>query len=86
MGSPFHPMIGAGRCAASAKAAVVSKQTPSGDFPFRAQPAPSLFLDTPPDSDQAAAVPNHSPRFLVHKASMLVGMDASAYNIGHLDF
>jgi amidohydrolase len=58
---------------------VVPKRTPSEDFSFYAQEVPGMFVfigATPPDSDLAAAAPNHSPEFFIDEASLLVGVRA----------
>jgi amidohydrolase len=44
-----------------------------------AQRAPGLFFwvgVTPPGQDPARAAPNHSPRFMVDEAGLLVGLRA----------
>ncbi|WP_198087597.1 amidohydrolase [Variovorax sp. E3] len=59
-----------------AKALVIQKGTGGEDFSFFAQKAPGLFVmigSTPPGQDASKAEPNHSPRFFVDEASLLVG-------------
>ena len=60
-----------------AKASVINKSTGGEDFSFFAQKAPGLFVfvgSTPPGKDASKAEPNHSPRFYVDEASLLVGV------------
>jgi amidohydrolase len=60
-----------------AKATIVQKGTGGEDFSFFAQKAPGLFVmigSTPPGQDASKAEPNHSPRFFVDEASLLVGV------------
>ena len=60
-----------------AKAEVVGKSTGGEDFSFFAQAVPGLFVligSTPPGKDAAKAEPNHSPRFFVDEASLLIGV------------
>ena len=60
-----------------AKAMVIPKSTGGEDFSFFAQKAPGLFVmvgSTPTGQDAAKAEPNHSPRFVVDEASLLVGV------------
>jgi amidohydrolase len=55
------------------------RHTASEDFAFLAQRAPGLFFwvgVTPPGQDPARAAPNHSPRFMVDEAGLLVGLRA----------
>lgn len=55
------------------------RHTASEDFAFFAQRAPGLFFwigATPPGQDPARAAPNHSPRFNVDEAALLVGLRA----------
>lgn len=55
------------------------RHTASEDFAFLAQRAPGLFFwvgVTPPGQDPARAAPNHSPRFTVDEAGLLVGLRA----------
>lgn len=55
------------------------RHTASEDFSFLAQRAPGLFFwigVTPPGQDPARAAPNHSPRFMVDEAGLLVGLRA----------
>jgi len=63
----------------NAKAMVIPKGTGGEDFSFFAQKAPGLFLmigATPPGQDASKAEPNHSPRFFVDEASLLIGVRA----------
>jgi amidohydrolase len=60
-----------------AKAELIQKSTGGDDFSFFAQAAPGLFVfigSTPPGQDAAKAEPNHSPRFFVDEASLLIGV------------
>lgn len=60
-----------------AQAVVVPKSTGGEDFSFFAQAVPGLFVfvgATPPGQDAKKAAPNHSPRFFVDEASLLVGV------------
>jgi amidohydrolase len=60
-----------------AKAEVIQKSTGGEDFSFFAQAVPGLFVligATPPGQDPAKAEPNHSPRFFVDEASLLIGV------------
>ena len=60
-----------------ARAEIVPKSTGGEDFSFFAQAVPGLFVfigATPPGQDAAKAEPNHSPRFFVDEASLLVGV------------
>ncbi len=60
-----------------AKAELIQKSTGGEDFSFFAQAVPALFVfigATPPGQDAAKAEPNHSPRFLVDEASLLIGV------------
>ncbi|RCW72860.1 amidohydrolase [Pseudorhodoferax soli] len=60
-----------------ARAETVPKSTGGEDFSFFAQAVPGLFVfigATPPGQDAAKAEPNHSPRFFVDEASLLVGV------------
>lgn len=55
------------------------RHTASEDFAFLAQRAPGLFFwvgVTPAGQDPARAAPNHSPRFTVDEAGLLVGLRA----------
>lgn len=55
------------------------RHTASEDFAFLAQRAPGLFFwvgVTPPGQDPARAAPNHSPRFTVDEAGLLIGLRA----------
>jgi len=59
------------------KAELVQKSTGGEDFSFFAQAVPGLFVligSTPPGKDAAKAEPNHSPRFFVDEASLLIGV------------
>ena len=61
------------------KAMVIPKGTGGEDFSFFAQKAPGLFVmigATPVGKDASKAEPNHSPRFFVDEASLLVGVRA----------
>ncbi|MES1264977.1 MAG: M20/M25/M40 family metallo-hydrolase, partial [Variovorax sp.] len=60
-----------------AKAELIQKSTGGEDFSFFAQAVPGLFVfigSTPPGQDAAKAEPNHSPRFFVDEASLLIGV------------
>ncbi|PLC06503.1 amidohydrolase [Variovorax sp. RO1] len=60
-----------------AKPVVIPKGTGGEDFSFFAQNAPGLFVmigATPPGRDANKAEPNHSPRFFVDEASLLIGV------------
>lgn len=56
---------------------VIPRSTAGEDFSFFAQKAPGLFVmvgATPAGSDMSKAAPNHSPRFQMDEASLLVGL------------
>lgn len=60
-----------------ARATLVDKSTASEDFSFMAQKAPGLFVfigATPAGQDPLKAAPNHSPRFFVDEAALLIGV------------
>jgi len=60
-----------------AKAELIQKSTGGEDFSFFAQAVPGLFVfigSTPPGQDATKAEPNHSPRFFVDEASLLIGV------------
>jgi len=49
----------------------------SEDFSFFAKEVPALYFNvgiTPPDTPAFKAAPNHSPRFRIDEAGMLVGL------------
>jgi len=60
-----------------ARPEVIQKSTGGEDFSFFAQAVPGLFVfvgATPPGKDASKAEPNHSPRFFMDEASLLVGV------------
>ncbi|KQP13145.1 amidohydrolase [Pseudorhodoferax sp. Leaf267] len=60
-----------------ARAEVIHKSTGGEDFSFFAQAVPGLFVfigATPPGQDASKAEPNHSPRFFMDEAALLVGV------------
>jgi len=60
-----------------AKPEVIQKSTGGEDFSFFAQAAPGMFVfvgATPVGQDASKAEPNHSPRFFMDEASLLVGV------------
>lgn len=60
-----------------ARAEVIQKSTGGEDFSFFAQAVPGLFVfigATPPGQDASKAEPNHSPRFFMDEASLLIGV------------
>lgn len=60
-----------------ARPEVINKSTGGEDFSFFAQAVPGLFVfvgATPPGRDASKAEPNHSPRFFMDEASLLVGV------------
>lgn len=60
-----------------AKLELAPKSTASEDFSFLAQKAPGMFVfigATPPGQDPLKAAPNHSPRFFVDEAALLIGV------------
>ena len=60
-----------------AKAGLIPKSTGGEDFSLFAQAVPGLFVflgSTPPGQDPEKAEPNHSPRFFVDEASLLIGV------------
>jgi metal-dependent amidase/aminoacylase/carboxypeptidase family protein len=67
------------RVVGSERLRVNPRHTASEDFSYFAHRAPGLFIwmgITPPDDDLACAAPNHSPRFTVDEAGLLVGLRA----------
>jgi len=65
------------RTAGEASVLLVPKVTGSEDFSFYQRLVPGLFYFvgvTPPDVDAAQAAPNHSPRFFVDEAGLLLGV------------
>ena len=60
-----------------ARPEVIQKSTGGEDFSFFAQAVPGLFVfvgATPPGKDASKAEPNHSPRFFMDEASLLIGV------------
>ena len=60
-----------------ARPEIINKSTGGEDFSFFAQAVPGLFVfvgATPPGRDASKAEPNHSPRFFMDEASLLVGV------------
>ena len=60
-----------------ARPELIQKSTGGEDFSFFAQAVPGLFVfvgATPPGKDASKAEPNHSPRFFMDEASLLVGV------------
>jgi len=61
---------------------LVPKVTGSEDFSFFQRVVPGLFVFigvTPPDADPKQAAPNHSPRFYVDEAGLLLGVRTLAH-------
>jgi amidohydrolase len=60
-----------------ARPELIQKGTGGEDFSFFSQAVPGLFLfigATPPGQDASKAEPNHSPRFFMDEASLLIGV------------
>jgi amidohydrolase len=65
-----------------AKTEVVAKASGSEDFSFLAQKVPGLYVligTTPVGEDASKAEPNHSPRFRMDEAALLVGLRTLTY-------
>src|SRR5262249_18568852 len=61
--------------------AVVSPSGAAEDFSFFLKEVPGLFLYVgvaPPGQDPGTAAPNHSPNFMIHEPSLVVGVRALA--------
>jgi amidohydrolase len=70
------------RVAGEASVNLVPKGTGAEDFSFYQRLVPGLFFFvgiTPPGVDPAQAAPNHSPRFFVDEAGLLLGVRSLAH-------
>ncbi len=67
------------RVAGADKVIEVARATTYDDFSFFAQQVPGLYFNvgiTPPDAPAMQVAPNHSPRFQLDEAGLLVGLRA----------
>jgi amidohydrolase len=65
------------RVAGSDKVIEAPRVTGAEDFSFFARQVPGLFFFvgvTAPDTPPFKAAPNHSPRFRIHEAGLIVGL------------